>query len=154
MGHAPLGERRDVCANWHMNSEPVRHKPGDTIGLIGAAVLRLRLYRGWRQVDLERASGVDQTTISRLERGRQRGLSVRKLAAILDVLRVGEVSFKPMTLAGAAHDVERRLLEDRWLRVGRYAEQRLRRRSRTRSTISTRPSSETRHQFDTQFRTQ
>src|SRR5262249_37099633 len=48
----------------------------DAIELIGRGVLRLRLYRDARQVDLERAAGVDQTTISRLERGQRRGLSL------------------------------------------------------------------------------
>src|SRR4051812_17294411 len=37
--------------------------------LLGRAVLRVRLYWGWSQRDLESRSGVDQTTISRLERG-------------------------------------------------------------------------------------
>jgi transcriptional regulator with XRE-family HTH domain len=111
--------------------------------LIGRAVLRMRLYRGWRQSDLELRSGVDQTTISRLERGRRRGLSILRLAAILDALGVAGVEFKPAAPTGPAADLEEQLMEDRWLRAGRFADERLRRTSRTRTTISTRPSSET-----------
>ncbi len=48
---------------------------------IGRAVLRLRLYRGWSQMDLERGSRVDQTTISRLERGVQRERSQARIVA-------------------------------------------------------------------------
>lgn len=62
---------------------------------LGRAVLRLRVYWGWSQAELERRSGVDQTTISRLETGRQCGLSLRRLAAILRALRVGEVDLMP-----------------------------------------------------------
>ena len=115
----------------------------DATALIGRAVLRLRLYRGLRQTDLERRSGIDQTTISRLERGRRRGLSVRRLGAILDALGVAEIDFKPAAPTGSAADLELPQMEDRWLRVTRFADERLRRTSRTRTRISTRPSSET-----------
>ncbi|MGH7735287.1 MAG: helix-turn-helix domain-containing protein, partial [Gemmatimonadales bacterium] len=64
---------------------------------LGQAVLRLRLYRGWSQKDLERASGVDQTTISRFELGRQRGLSSRRLFAMLRALHVGDITVEPPT---------------------------------------------------------
>lgn len=89
--------------------------------LIGRAVLRFRLYRGWSQHDLEARSGVDQTTISRLERGRQRGLSVRRLASIVGALAVDDVVF-------ARHpnerqtELERMLSGDRWLKASRQAD--------------------------------
>jgi transcriptional regulator with XRE-family HTH domain len=91
---------------------------------IGRAVLRLRLYRGWSQMDLERGSGVDQTTISRLERGVHRGLSIWRLAAILDALHVGEVVFdKPPSMPQTA--LELMLYGDRWQRAIDVADRRL-----------------------------
>lgn len=75
-------------------------------------------------MDLERSSGVDQTTISRLERGVQRGLSIRRLAAILDALQVGEVIFdKPPTVPQT--DLEIMLYGDPWQRAIREADRRL-----------------------------
>jgi transcriptional regulator with XRE-family HTH domain len=91
---------------------------------LGRAVLRLRLYTGWSQLDLERASGVDQSTISRLERGVQRGLSIRRLARILDALRVGEIVFdRQPTLPQT--DLEIMLFGDPWKRATREADRRL-----------------------------
>ena len=50
--------------------------------LIGRQLLRARYEKGWTQMQLEHASGVDQTTISRLENGRLTSISILKLAAI------------------------------------------------------------------------
>lgn len=113
------------------------------IAQIGRAVLRLRLYRGWKQIDVERATGIDQTTISRLERGTQRGLSIRRLAAILDALLIDAIVFEPFNPEGPPTSLELMLSGDRWRRAELTAERRLRRPPRTRTTISTRPSSET-----------
>jgi transcriptional regulator with XRE-family HTH domain len=95
------------------------------ISTIGRGILRLRLFWGWSQAELERRSGVDQTTISRLERGLQRGLSIRRLAAILDALRVGEVMFdRPATIPQT--DLEIMLYGDPWKRAMAEADRRLR----------------------------
>ena len=51
--------------------------------LIGAAVKRRRLAIRWSQRDLERASGVDQTVISRLENGRLSGLRFSRFARLV-----------------------------------------------------------------------
>ena len=73
--------------------------PPKALAKIGRGILRMRLFWGWSQADLEHRSGVDQTTISRVERGVQRGLSLGRLAKILDALRVGDVLFeKPPTV--------------------------------------------------------
>ncbi|MGH7734199.1 MAG: helix-turn-helix domain-containing protein [Gemmatimonadales bacterium] len=102
--------------------EPI--KPQTAIAKLGRAVLRLRLYWHWSQKDLEIRSGVDQTTISRLERGTQRGLSIRRLARILDALRVGEVTFdKPPTIPQTALEVM--LYGDHWANAGAEADRRL-----------------------------
>jgi transcriptional regulator with XRE-family HTH domain len=50
--------------------------------LIGRQLRRARREKGWTQMQLERASGVDQTTISRLENGRLTSISILKLGAI------------------------------------------------------------------------
>ena len=84
---------------------------------LGLGVLRLRLYMGWSQAELERRSGVDQTTISRLERGRQRGLSSRRLCAILRALRVGEITFQPPQATVEPTQLERMLYGDPWERA-------------------------------------
>ena len=123
-------------------ASPGERRRGDALVLIGRALLRVRIYRGWRQRQLERITGIDQTTISRLERGARPGLSIRRLAAMLEALDVAEIEFKPARpLVLFSNDEQ--LLQDAWLRAGRYADELLRRPRRTRTTISTRPSSET-----------
>jgi hypothetical protein len=62
---------------------------------LGRAMLQLRLFRGWTQREVELGSGVDQTTICRIERGRQGGLSIQALAAILEALKVGRIQVLP-----------------------------------------------------------
>src|ERR1041385_494974 len=89
--------------------------------LIGRAVLGLRLYRGWSQHDLEVSSGVDQTTISRLERGRQRGFSVRSLAAIIGALTVDDVVFERAP-SERPTSVEIMLSGDRWAMASKKAD--------------------------------
>jgi transcriptional regulator with XRE-family HTH domain len=81
---------------------------------VGRAVLRLRLYFGWSQRDLEARANVDQTTISRLERGVVHGLSIRRLGAILDALHVGDVVFDQPELIVPPTDLEIMLFGDRW----------------------------------------
>jgi transcriptional regulator with XRE-family HTH domain len=111
--------------------------------MLGRAVLQLRLYRGWKQVDVERRTSIDQTTISRLERGERRGLSIRRFAKILDALLVGDVTFEPFEPGGPPTALEVMLGGDRWERAGRAADRRLRRPGRSRTTISTRSLPET-----------
>ncbi len=91
---------------------------------IGRGVLRMRLFWGWSQAELERRSGVDQTTISRLERGVQRGLSIRRLGKILDALAVGDELFeKPPTIPQTALEIM--LYGDPWKRATDEADRRL-----------------------------
>lgn len=98
--------------------------PPKALAKIGRGILRMRLFWGWSQADLEYRSGVDQTTISRLERGVQRGLSLRRLAKILDALRVGDVLFeKPPTIPQT--DLEIMLYGDRWERAVTEPDRRL-----------------------------
>ena len=104
--------------------------------LLGRAVLRLRLYWGWSQKDLERMSGVDQTTISRFERGLQRGLSLPRIAAILDALRVGEVAFLPRRPIAPHTSLELALYGDPWERAKAAADERLERARRSDRVVS------------------
>ena len=103
---------------------PARPRP-KALAKIGRAVLRLRLYRGWSQAELEHRAKVDQTTISRLERGEQRGLGIRRLASILDALQVGEVIFDQPPLITPPTNLELMLFGDRWERAKRDADRRL-----------------------------
>jgi transcriptional regulator with XRE-family HTH domain len=95
---------------------------------LGLAVLRLRLYRGWSQVMLERVSGVDQTLISRFERGKVPGLAMRRLYAILTALRAEEITFGPGPLMAPQSSWEDAMYGDLWERAGRIAEARFNRR--------------------------
>lgn len=54
--------------------------------LIGRWIHVARLQAGMSQGQLGRLSGLHQTTISRLERGRLEGLRLHRLAALLAVL--------------------------------------------------------------------
>jgi transcriptional regulator with XRE-family HTH domain len=54
--------------------------------VIGAVVRSGRKDRRWTQFALERASGVDQSVISRLENGRLTSLRLIRLAAIFAAL--------------------------------------------------------------------
>ncbi len=78
-------------------AEPPARKPA--MAKIGRQILRLRLYWGWSQAELGRRAKLSQSTISRLERGVQRGISTGRLAQVMEALRVGEVTFdRPPTV--------------------------------------------------------
>lgn len=94
---------------------------------LGLAVLRLRLYRGWSQAMLERVSGVDQTLISRFERGKVPGLAMRRLYAMLKALRTEEITFGPGERLPQS-SWEDAMYGDLWERAGRVAEARVNRR--------------------------
>jgi transcriptional regulator with XRE-family HTH domain len=96
--------------------------------LLGRAILRLRLYHGWTQRELERRCGVDQTTLSRLERGGRANLGSRRLGAVLGALQVGDVVLRPRAAEPAQTPLELMLYGDRWVRAGREAERRVSRR--------------------------
>ena len=70
----------------------------ETIGraTIGGAVKRYRLARGWSQHQLSWAVGLNQSTISRLEKGTLGGIRFSTLAQILGELAVrGDVLLAP-----------------------------------------------------------
>jgi transcriptional regulator with XRE-family HTH domain len=96
---------------------------------LGRAALRLRLFLRWTQRDLEIRSGVDQTTISRFERGRQQGMSIQCLAAILEALKPGRVEFLPPP-GPPPTPLELMLYGDHWRRAGEEADRRLARATR------------------------
>ncbi len=56
------------------------------VDVIGRMIFDARRRAGVTQAQLERMSGVDQTTISRLERGRLPGITLGRLAAIVGAL--------------------------------------------------------------------
>ena len=51
--------------------------------IVGSMVKRRRTMIRWSQRDLERASGVDQTVISRLENGRLPGIRFARFARLV-----------------------------------------------------------------------
>ena len=53
---------------------------------MGEQLRRARLGNGWSQRRLERESGVDQTTISRLENGRLVSLRLLRIANLMHAL--------------------------------------------------------------------
>ena len=63
------------------------------LDLLGAAMRRARERKGWTQRELEARTGVDQSTISRFERGDRVGMRFSRLALIVGVL--GGLEFDP-----------------------------------------------------------
>jgi transcriptional regulator with XRE-family HTH domain len=58
---------------------------------VGRQVFFARVAQGLSQRQLERLCGVDQTTISRLERGLAPGLRLERLATIMAVLGISDL---------------------------------------------------------------
>jgi transcriptional regulator with XRE-family HTH domain len=73
---------------WH-KGQPVSARDTAALRHLGIVVRTARLRLGYSQRQLERLSGVDQTTISRLENGRLTSLRLVRLAAIFVALRGG-----------------------------------------------------------------
>ena len=65
---------------------PLTDRQVEGLQLLGAQLRRARLGNGWSQRRLERASGIDQTTISRLENGRLASLRLVRIAALMQAL--------------------------------------------------------------------
>jgi transcriptional regulator with XRE-family HTH domain len=105
-------------------SDTTRAPKLTTEARFGQAILRLRLYRGWTQRDVQRASGVHQSQVSRLETATSRGLSMRRVYAILRVLHADVIEFRPADPATPPTALELMLWGDRWERAGRAAERR------------------------------
>jgi transcriptional regulator with XRE-family HTH domain len=66
---------------------PLTDREVEGLRLLGVQLRRARLRNGWSQRRLERASGIDQTTISRLENGRLASLRLTKVARLMQALQ-------------------------------------------------------------------
>jgi transcriptional regulator with XRE-family HTH domain len=73
---------------WH-KGQPVSARDAAAFRHLGRIIRTARLRLGYTQRHLERLSGVDQTTISRLENGRLTSLRLVRLAAIFFALSGG-----------------------------------------------------------------
>jgi transcriptional regulator with XRE-family HTH domain len=96
--------------------------------MLGRGLLRLRLYNGWSQRHLERVSGVDQSTICRLETGNAANVGSARICSILRALRVGDVVFLPRVPSVEPTALELMLRGDPWQRALAEAESRVNRR--------------------------
>jgi transcriptional regulator with XRE-family HTH domain len=65
---------------------PLSERELEGLRLLGVQLRRARLANGWPQRGLERVSGVDQTTISRLENGRLVSLKLVRIASLMQAL--------------------------------------------------------------------
>jgi DNA-binding Xre family transcriptional regulator len=54
--------------------------------ILGAMVKRRRIALHWSQRDLQRAAGINQSAISRLENGRLSGLRMARFARLVDAM--------------------------------------------------------------------
>jgi len=93
--------------------------------LFGRAILRLRLYFGWSQRELGRRARLHQSTISRVEAGKQAGLSLKRLFAICRALRVVDVDLVTRKPSVPPTDLEIMLSGDRWARAVATADRKL-----------------------------
>jgi transcriptional regulator with XRE-family HTH domain len=96
--------------------------------LFGRGLLRLRLYLGWSQMAVERVSGVDQSTISRLETGHAANVGSARICKILRTLQVGDVVFLPRFPSVEPTALELMLRGDPWKRAIAEADRRVNRR--------------------------
>ena len=96
--------------------------------LFGRGLLRLRLYLGWSQMAVERVSGVDQSTISRLETGHAANVGSARICKILRTLQVGDVVFLPRFPSFEPTALELMLRGDPWKRAIAEADRRVNRR--------------------------
>ena len=67
----------------------------DQLEQLGAVIRRARIIRGLSQRALESHSGVDQTMISRVERGQAPGIRLERIAAILVALHADIALVQP-----------------------------------------------------------
>ena len=92
----------------------------------GVELRRCRLYANLSQVELARRSGVSQSTISRIERGKASSASLIKFVRISDVMRTGfplgycpHPHYCPWNRLNAdgttARDPRRPIASDEWL---------------------------------------
>lgn len=96
--------------------------------LLGRGLLRLRLFTGWSQKEVERRSGVDQSTISRLETGTAANVGSARICRILRAIGAGDVVFLPRFSTVEPTALELMLRGDPWKRAVAEADRRVNRR--------------------------
>jgi transcriptional regulator with XRE-family HTH domain len=73
---------------------PPDDDPRDARIAFGRGIRNLRLFHGWSQAFVGRRAGLDQSTISRLETGRNVPLRFRTVLRVLEALGVDRTVFK------------------------------------------------------------
>src|SRR5688500_10804500 len=97
----PLANKRGVTGQKVVKSQTRRM---DAIRL-GAVFRAVRIRKRWRQVDVAAAAGVSQATVSRIERGHLRLLSVDAILRVAEALEI-RIDWSPRWRGG---DLDRML---------------------------------------------
>ena len=75
-----------TTSHWHEWERDPDPEVCAALERLGAQLIRLRAEAGWSQRDLAARCGLDQSTISRIERGRAPGMRLASFARIIRAL--------------------------------------------------------------------
>jgi len=83
-----------------MWDRPISDKARLALEELGSQVVRARRQHGSSQRGLERATGIDQSTISRIEHGQASGLPLWRFALLVSALGAGVATRRPALADG------------------------------------------------------
>jgi len=89
-----------VWSNAAMWDRPVDAATEDALIELGRHVLGARRHAGLSQRQVEAMTGIDQTTVVRIEHGRATGLPLARFALLLRVLDAGVATRRPPVALG------------------------------------------------------
>ena len=85
-----------------MWDHPVNEHTSEALERVGRQVRGARHHAGLSQRSVENLTGIDQTTIVRIEQGRATGLPLWRFALLLDALSAGVATRRPPLMVGFA----------------------------------------------------
>jgi transcriptional regulator with XRE-family HTH domain len=85
-----------------MWDKPVDDRTADALAALGRQVLGARRHAALSQRDVEAVTGIDQTTVVRIEHGKATGLPLRRFAILLAALDAGVATRRPPVALGLA----------------------------------------------------